>query len=29
VALPEALDRLRRWFQSQERVVVSSVREII
>ena len=29
VALPEALDRLRRWFKSQERVVVSSVRDII
>ena len=29
VAVPEALDRLRRWFKSQERVVVSSVREII
>jgi hypothetical protein len=29
VALPEALDRLRRWFRSQERVVVPSVREII
>jgi hypothetical protein len=29
VAVPEALDRLRRWLKSQERVVVPSVREII